>query len=167
LLPEGDGITKPIKVSDIMVKDVVTIDANHKVKYAVEIMNRFSIGCLPVLDDDYLIGLITERDILYRIIAADKDPETTLVKDIMSWPVITVGPDLYLEDAIEIMTKRKIKKLPVAERHNDKFKIIGLVTLTDIVRVQPKLIELMNELFELEKESPPKRMEKVMNYYIV
>jgi len=111
-------------------------------------MNRFSIGCLPVLEDDYLVGLITEHDLLNRIIAAGKDPERTLVRKIMSWPVITVGPDISLEDAIEIMSRKKIKKLPVAERYNHKFKIIRFVTLTDIIRLQPKLIELMNKLFE-------------------
>jgi CBS-domain-containing membrane protein len=61
----------------------------------------------------------------------------------------------------------RIKKLIVAQEEDEKKKLVGLVTLTDITRIEPALIETLKALFEASKEAPPKRMEKVMNYYIV
>jgi CBS-domain-containing membrane protein len=68
---------------------------------------------------------------------------------------------------VKLMVKNRIKKLPVMERFRGVERLVGLVTLTDIARVQPRLIETLKELFEQEHEELPKRMEKVVNYYIV
>ena len=158
---------KPITIRDVMVKNVITVNPDYTVKHAASIMNRFGMGCVVVLQDEEVVGIVTERDMLKRIVAIARDPEKTFVRDIMTKPVIVVGPDLSLERAIELMFKHRIKKLPVMERLRGKDKLIGLVTITDIARLQPKLMEMLRGLFSQEDGPPPKSMEKVMNYYLV
>ena len=157
----------PFTIRDAMVRSVVTVEADYTVKHAVNLMNRFEIGCLVVVEDERVVGIMTERDVLVRIVAEDRDPRKTLVSEIMSRPVIVVDPDTPLEEAVKMMVKNRIKKLPVMERFRGVERLVGLVTLTDIARVQPRLIETLKELFEQEQEELPKRMEKVVNYYIV
>jgi CBS-domain-containing membrane protein len=154
-----------LKVKDVMVKDVITVEADYTVKYAAKTMNRMGIGCLIVLEKGKVVGILTERDLLKKIVAVAKDPEKTFVKDIMSRPVFVVRPDAPLEEAVEMMYKKKIKKLPVMEDPDKNKRLVGLVTLTDICRFQPKIIKTLKKLFG--REAPPESMQKVINYYIV
>jgi CBS-domain-containing membrane protein len=85
----------------------------------------------------------------------------------MSKPVVTVKPDVELEAAVELMFKHRIKKLPVVEEREGKSVLVGLVTLTDIARLHPALIETLKKLFQMVGEAPPKSIEKVIGYYIV
>jgi CBS-domain-containing membrane protein len=102
---------------------------------------------------------------LERVIVAAADPEKTIVEQIMSKPVVTVEPETMLDDAVELMFKHRIKKLPVVEGRDGK--LVGLVTLTDIARINPALMKTLRELFEARNEAPPRSVEKVMNFYIV
>lgn len=156
-----------MKIRDLMIREVITVESDYTVKHAVDIMNRCGIGCVVVLDKERVVGILTERDVLKRVVAVTKDPEKTFVREIMSRPVIVVGPDTVLEDAIRLMFKYKIKKLPVMEPYQGKEELVGLVTLTDIARIEPKLIEKLRDLFLKGMEAPPHSIEKVMNYYIV
>jgi len=156
-----------MKIRDLMIGKVITVDSDYTVKHAADIMNRCGVGCVVVLEKERVAGILTERDILKRIVAVAKDPEKTFVREIMSRPVIVVGPDAVIENAVMLMFKHKIKKLPVMERRRGKEELVGLVTLTDIARVQTNLIRQLREHFEREGETPPKSMRKVMNYYIV
>ena len=156
-----------VKIRDLMIREVITVDSYYTVKYAADIMNRYEVGCVVVLEKERVVGILTERDILKRMVAVARDPEKTFVREVMSRSVIVVGPDVALEDAIMLMFKHKVKKLPVMESHNGKEELVGLVTLTDIARVQTNLIRQLGEHFEREGETPPKSMEKVINYYIV
>lgn len=156
-----------MEIRYLMIRDVITVDSDYTVKHTADIMNRGGIGCVVVLENERVSGILTERDILKRIVAVARDPEETFVREIMSKPVIVVGPNATLEDTVRLMFKHKIKKLPVMERHLGKEELVGLVTLTDIARMQTDLIKELRKLFSREREAPPKSMEKVMNYYIV
>jgi len=156
-----------MKIRDLMIREVITVDSDYTVKHAVDIMNRFGIGCVVVLEKERVAGILTERDVLKRAVAVARDPEKTFVREVMSRPVIVVGPDFALEDTVMLMFKHKIKKLPVMESRCGKDELVGLVTLTDIASVQTNLIVQLREHFEREGENPPKSMEKVINYYIV
>jgi len=96
-------------------------------------MCQFGIGYVVVLENERVVGIVTERDLLKRIVAATRDPEKTFVREIMSKPVIVVGPDLALEDAVKLMFKHKIKKLPVIGGYPRR--LVGLVILTDVARL--------------------------------
>jgi CBS domain-containing protein len=143
-----------------MVKEVVTIDANKSAKDAADVMNRYEIGCLIVVRRGKAIGILTERDVLKRVVSEAHDPKVTRVKDIMSKPLIVVESDTELEDAARLMFKMKIKKLPIIHEG----KLSGLVTLTDLARFQPQMIKVLKQLSRLEHA--PKRMQKVLDYYI-
>ena len=149
-----------LKVKDVMVTDLVTIKADISVKKAVKVMNDFEIGCLIVVEKGQAIGIVTERDILKRIVVEGRDPEKTLVGEVMSKPLIVTSPETSLEEAIESMFKHKIKKLPVVEGG----KLVGLVTFTDIARIQPVMEKILRKL--MEKYEVPRRISKVVRYYI-
>jgi CBS domain-containing protein len=96
-----------------------------------------------VVNKGKLSGIVTERDMIRKMIAKGKNPPKTLVKTIMTKDVIMVGPETDIEDASEVMITKKIKKLPVLD--NDS--LIGIVTAMDIVAAQPKLMKQISELF--------------------
>lgn len=150
-----------LKVEDVMIKDVITVDASLTVKEAAQIMNKFEIGCLLALKDGKAIGILTERDLLKRVVAESRDAKKTKVTDVMSAPLIVVEPDMELEDAAKLMFEMKIKKLPVV----DGKRLVGLITLTDIARFQPQIMKILKQLSK--RQAVPKRMKKVMDSYIV
>jgi len=117
------------KVKDFMVRDVVTVGAGATVWEAVGLMNKHEIGCLVVMKRAKPIGIVTERDMLKRVLAGLKDPEKVKVREIMSKPLVAVKPQMDIEDAAGTMLGRRIKKLPVVENGC----LVGLVTLTDLV----------------------------------
>lgn len=143
-----------------MVKEVVIIDENSTVKEAVDKMNRADIGSIIVARDGEPTGIITERDLLKRIIAEGKDAENTKAKDIMSSPLTFILPDADLEAVAHLMFKKRIKKLPVI----DGKRLVGLLSLTDIARCQ----HISKVLLALaSRKDTPKSIKKVVDYYIV
>ncbi len=150
-----------LNVEDVMVDKVITIEADATVHEAVRIMNKHEIGCLVAVLKGKPVGIITERDMLKRVLAKSMDPEKVKVSDIMSVPLIVGKPGMEIEDAVKLMFKTKIKKLPVVHRG----RLLGLVTLTDITRFQPHMIRILKKLSVTEL--PPKRLRKVLDYYVV
>jgi CBS domain-containing protein len=150
-----------LKVEDVMVKEVITIDENSSVKEAAEVMNKFEIGCLIAVKKGKAMGIITERDLLKRVVADVKDAARAKVKDIMTSPLVVVEPNMELEDAVKLMFQMKIKKLPVV----DGKRLVGLVSLTDIARFQPQMIKILKQL--ATRQTAPKSMKKVIDYYVV
>jgi len=140
-----------------MVQDVITVEETTTVKKAVELMNKHEIGCLIVMKREKPAGIVTERDMLNRILLKSKDPEKIKVSEIMSKPLIAGKPQMNIEDAAKLMFKRNIKKLPVTD--NDH--LVGLVTLTDLVRSK-QIIKLLKKL---PAKETPKRMKKVVDYF--
>jgi len=151
-----------LKVEDVMVEGVVTIDADATVMEAVKLMNENEIGCLIVMRRGRAVGIITERDLLKRVIAKSKNPRKIKVREIMTKPLIAGQPNMDLEEATRLMFKMKIKKLPVVESHG---KLLGLITLTDVARFQPQMIRILKKLSS--RTAAPKRMQKVVDYYVV
>jgi CBS domain-containing protein len=114
-----------------MVQEIIKIRADATVKEAVEMMNKHGIGCLIAIKNEKPIGIMTERDILKRVIPESKNPEKAQVSEVMSTPLIAGGPDMYVEDAAKLMFKKNIKKLPIMK----KGKLVGLLTISDIARI--------------------------------
>jgi CBS domain-containing protein len=158
---------KMLTVRDVMVDKVITIRSDENARLAARTMGEHSIGCLVVLENGKVFGIVTERDLLDRVLAVAADPEKTQIRQVMSTPLVTVRPDMDLEEAVEVMFRHRIKKLPVVEEREGKRVLVGLVTLTDIARLHPALIKTLRKFFEMIGEAPPKSMEKVMNFYIV
>ena len=149
------------KVKDVMVTNVATVDIGVNIRKAVERMNNHEIGCLVVLEKGNFAGILTERDVLKRVVAKARNPDKTLVGDVMSKPLTVVSPEASLEQALELMFEKRVKKLIVAK---DK-ELVGLITMTDIARIHTAMVEHIKRL--AAKYDIPKRMEKVIHYYVV
>jgi CBS domain-containing protein len=150
-----------LKTGDVMVREVITIDENASVKEAADIMNQFEIGSIIATRKGKAVGIITERDLLKRIVAEGKNAKKTRVKDIMSSPLVVITPNTDLEEAARLMFEKKIKKLPVIDQN----RLVGLVSLTDIARFQPETIKILQKLAAMQ--DTPKSIKKVLEYYIV
>jgi len=150
-----------LKVDDVMVENIITVDSDATVMEAVELMNKHEIGCLIVTRKEKAVGIVTERDFLKRVLAESRDPKKIKVRQIMSKPLIFGEPDMDIEDAARLMFRKKIKKLPVVENG----RLLGLVTLTDLARFQPQIMKLLKKI--ANRELPPRRMKKVFDYYVV
>ena len=127
-----------LKVEDVMVEDVISVPEKTTVKEAAELMNQNEIGCLIVVKNGKPVGIVTETDMVKRVILSLVDPEKTRVSEIMSEPLVVGNPQMGVDEASKIMQRQKIKKLPVVE----KDRLVGLVTTTDIVR-SPEVMKMM------------------------
>jgi len=119
-----------LQVKDVMVTNLITIEADDTVKKAAELMDKHDIGCLIVVSCGNPIGIVTERDMLQRIMLQKRDIAKTRVGNIMSAPLIATTPETDIRDAVRLMNERRIKKLPVVQEGE----LIGLVSLTDVMR---------------------------------
>ena len=102
------------KVKDFMTKGVLTIDEDKSVLEAAELMSRKEVGDVVVLEGEIPRGIVTERDFVRKVVAK-KRPLDTKISDVMSKPLITIGPDEDLVKAAEVMREHNIRKLPVVQ----------------------------------------------------
>jgi CBS domain-containing protein len=116
-------------VKEIMTKEVVTIDPNKTVFEAAELMSSKGVGCVIVVIKAFPVGIITERDIVRRIVAKRSSPDGK-VTEVMTKTVITVDPDTSLKEAARTMSTNKIRRLPVLKSN----KLVGIVVASDFVR---------------------------------
>ena len=137
-------------VSEIMVKDVVSIQSDDTVMDACKKYKDQGVGCLVVMKKNLVVGIVTERDIIERVIVGQKNPQKAKVEEIMSRNIKTVHASATIEKAADIMKKNHIKKLPVILNNE----IVGIVTVTDIANILPhfsKEILLEKEAFRFVK----------------
>lgn len=131
-----------LRIEEIMTKNVVTLGGKATIREAVAIMDEHGIGCLVVVQDESPIGIITERDILKRVLLEAKDPSTMKVFQIMSAPLFFGDSEMNVQDAVKLMTGKKIKKLPIIENG----RLVGMITLTDIARSIAYLEHLFSKM---------------------
>lgn len=132
---------RKLPVKDIMSKKPIVVKAGTTIKEAAKVMKKNSVGSLIVMQKERPIGIITERDILLKVIAGDKTPAKTKIREIMTSPVVTIGPNTDVAEAAKKMAKLNIRRLPVVQ----KDELQGVVTENDILRIAPTLIELTRE----------------------
>jgi CBS domain-containing protein len=150
-------IVIPIKAENVMATEVVVMDENVFVKQAAEIMAQQGVSAIIVTSEGKAKGIVTERDILKRIVVEDKDARKTKLKEIMSSPLVTIEPTTNLDEAARLMFEKKIKNLPVVHEN----RLIGLINLQDICLLQPEILKILRETMET-----PKNLQKVLRYYI-
>ncbi|MCR4772686.1 MAG: CBS domain-containing protein [Oscillospiraceae bacterium] len=120
-----------MKISELVIASPVSVQTDDSVASAARLLSRRNIGALPVTDaDGRLSGMITDRDIVLRCVAAGRDPEGTCVGEIMSERVVSVSPDAEASEAAELMSREKIRRLPVVRDG----RLCGVLSLSDIVR---------------------------------
>ncbi|MCS4538265.1 MAG: CBS domain-containing protein [Thaumarchaeota archaeon] len=135
-------------VSDVMSKPVRTVPQSSPMPNAIRDMANHRIGCLVVTRKEEPVGIITEGDILRRGLAADLNLKTMKVGELMSAPLITITDDATIEAAASMMTAKGIRRLPVLK----KGKLVGVITATDIIRKEPLLVRLLDELIKSKRK---------------
>jgi CBS domain-containing protein len=114
-------------ISEIMTKHVETCSLLDNVFEVAVKMKAWNVGAVPIVDNDRLVGMITDRDIVVRCIA-EKHPASSKVEEIMSSQIITIGPDATTQEAAKLMSKHQIRRLPVVEGD----RLVGIVALGDL-----------------------------------
>jgi len=141
------------KVRDVMTTGPVCVTPDTPVSVVAEVMETDDIGAVPVVEDDRLTGVITDRDIVIRAVAKGKDPRGMQVRDIYSREVVVVTPDDKLQDVVSIMSKEQIRRLPVVDEEN---RVVGMVAQADIaIQAKEKMVGEMVE--EISKPTPAVR----------
>ncbi|MCH7702415.1 MAG: CBS domain-containing protein [Planctomycetes bacterium] len=109
--------------------DVATIGPNATVLDAARLMNQQHIGALPVTRRDKIVGILTERDILNRVVAVEHSPAETIIKDVMTTPVACCRRDTQEPECRAVMRKKRIRHLPVVEDGH----LVGMISIGDII----------------------------------
>ena len=131
-----------VLVRDVMSKDIRVVRPDTSVKEVVATMNKFDIGSIVVVQGDRPVGIITERDILRRLVEPCLAPETLTARQIMTSPVLTISETANIEETAKLMARKRVKKLPVINNG----KLVGMITYTDIVAKVPTLLSILEEL---------------------
>ncbi|MCX6774194.1 MAG: CBS domain-containing protein [Candidatus Micrarchaeota archaeon] len=139
-----------IKVKDVMVKRIITMDANKAIAEAAKKMAQNEIGSVIIINDKKEVkGIVTERDLVRRVIAKGIDAKKEKVGKIMTRGIVTVSPDMEIEKAAKLMIKEGVKKLPVIDK---KGILIGIISEDDMSKAWPGLIDIAEERGYLKAE---------------
>ncbi len=120
-----------MEAKDVMSEDVVTISVNENVVSAAKLMAENNISCVVVVNNETIVGILTETDLLRKVAGQNKDYGKIPISEIMSSPVIDITPELPVLEVSRIMNEKGIRRLPVIDRN----RLVGIVTQTDMVRV--------------------------------
>ena len=137
-----------MQVKDLMNPSVVTIEPTSSAALAARIISRHNVGALPVCGEDRrLRGMVTDRDIVLRCIAAEEDPAQTPVRDIMTRGCATVSPGDDCRKATQLMSAHQVRRLPVVENG----KLVGMISLSDVARSGRFDLEAAQALCEISE----------------
>jgi CBS domain-containing protein len=124
-------------LGDEMNKDVTLIHPDKSVKYAGQILKAVDIGCLIVMDEHGPVGILTERDIVQKVVAEGENPDEVKVRDVMTKDLITLEKQNTVEEAVDTMNRNHIKKIPITEDGQ----VVGIVTMTDMLKTLRRIEE--------------------------
>ncbi|MCX6642469.1 MAG: CBS domain-containing protein, partial [Candidatus Bathyarchaeota archaeon] len=119
-------------------------EAGQNVLQAAELMGEKGVSSLPVVSKGKLIGIVTEKDMVIRVVARGLNGKKLLVEEIMSYPVAITFPETQLEDATKIMLSKRVRKLPVVEDGH----VIGILSLTDVAKAYPEVYSTLKKIVD-------------------
>jgi CBS domain-containing protein len=131
-----------LSVSDVMSRRLITADVSETADRLGRIMADESVGCVIVTRDNHPVGIVTERDLVVKLVSRNAQPSKVKAKDIMSTPLITIPPDKSVELASREMARRRIRRLPVVQGN----KLIGMVSDSDLLTVSSELSEILRDV---------------------
>ncbi|HEV3408605.1 MAG TPA: CBS domain-containing protein [Gaiellaceae bacterium] len=122
------------QIRDVMTSNPTTVERSTNILEAAKVMAGEDVGPLPVTDGGRLVGIVTDRDIVTRVLAEERDPQSTTVGDICSSDLVTVTPEDDLDQALRTMASAQVRRLPVVEGD----RIVGIVAQADVARQAPE-----------------------------
>jgi signal-transduction protein with cAMP-binding, CBS, and nucleotidyltransferase domain len=145
----GDKIMKTgYKVCDAMTRQPVVVSPKASLQECAKIMGDEHVGAVIVKEGDVLAGIITEQDIVRKSVILDDKPSSRTAKDIMETGMHTIEPEKDIYDALVHMKEHNIRHLPVTDGKG----MLGLLTLKDVLKIEPQLFDLLVEKFEVREE---------------
>lgn len=127
------------QIAALMTRDPVTVGPLDTLQRAAQLMAEFNVGSLPVCRDELLLGLVTDRDITVRAVAAGLDPATTTVGEVMSEaPLLTCAQDAEISEALLDMARQQVRRLPVVDAAR---RLVGIVSLGDFAARRPQGVQ--------------------------
>jgi CBS domain-containing protein len=152
------GLRTKMLVRDVMSSPVVTMDEDETANKAAENMDMKDLGAVIVQNKaGKSIGIITERDIVKRVVSKNLKPDTVKAKEIMTTPLVMIEPEASISDAARRMTRLDIRRLGVLYKGN----LVGIISSKDILGVMPELIEIMQERSRIEGAARTEDLEEV------
>lgn len=141
------GLRTKMLVKDIMSSPVVTLEEYATSNKVASLMDKNDLGCVIVTNKTgNPVGIITERDMVLRVIAKNLRPDTTKAKEIMTSPLVTIDPEATISEAARRMSRLDIRRLAVVYKGN----LVGIVSSRDILAVMPELLEIIQERNRIE-----------------
>ena len=140
-----------VRVGQCMTVGVFTLPANKTIVDAARLLRKTSIGSIIVMQKGKAKGIITERDIVYKVVAVGRDPKKTKLASVMSRPLKVIKASDKVESAASALRANKIKRLPVVDK---KGKLVGIITEGDLLRVYPGMVDVVSEMQEIRKSKP-------------
>jgi CBS domain-containing protein len=137
-------------VNDVMIRDVVTIDASATLLHAAERMRDANVGMLPVMEDDALRGIVTDRDLVVRAVTRDVRPSEVRITECLSEPPRFAEPEWTLEEAMDEMARQQVGRLPVVDPAG---RVIGVVTLSSLALRSPRKQEALETAQAVSRRS--------------
>jgi CBS domain-containing protein len=119
------------KIRDFMTSNPRRLDSGSNASEAARLMRDEDVGLVPVVDGERLVGTVTDRDIALRVVAEGKAPESTTVGEIASREIVTIDPQQDLDEALRLMARHQVRRLPVVEEDG---KLVGIVAQADIAQ---------------------------------
>jgi CBS domain-containing protein len=119
------------KIRDAMTSNPCSVDADKPVAYAAQMMRDENVGLAPIVEGDRLVGAVTDRDIAIRVVAEGKDPKATTVLEIASTDLVTIDPQQNLDEALRLMAKHQVRRLPVVEEDD---RLVGVLAQPDVAK---------------------------------
>ena len=144
-LGEKKEMSKEIIVKEAMKTNLAIVNPDISILESAKIMKKRKIGNVLVTKGELLVGILTESDIIKKVVSEGKKPEDVKVSEVMSTPVIVIDPYVNLEEAMKTMGKCNVRRLPVIE--DDE--LIGIITQKDISRLSPILHEISREWYDI------------------
>ncbi|MBI3413308.1 MAG: CBS domain-containing protein, partial [Candidatus Aenigmarchaeota archaeon] len=141
---------EPAKVKDAMTRRIVTVGESASVQAAAELMKKRRVGSLIVMRGKNPVGIVTESDMIKKVVSRDLSAANLDVKEIMSKPLRYLSPEDNLNEAARKMIASKVRRLPVVK----KGELIGILTHTDIARVAPSMVEILSERVGMREGQP-------------
>lgn len=139
-----------MKVKNVMSTNVICVEPNESAAVAARLLSRFNVGALPVCTKDgRLRGMVTDRDIVLRCVAADDDAQSVKVSEIMTRRIYSVDAQESIQNASALMARRQVRRLPVEEDG----KLVGMVSLGDVAKLHDYTTEAAEALGEISKNT--------------
>jgi CBS domain-containing protein len=132
-------------VKDVMTSNPCTIDADQTVAYAARMLKQENVGIAPIVEGNRLVGTLTDRDIVVRIVADGRDPQMVKVREVASTDLVTVDPQQDLDEALRLMASHQVRRLPVVEEDG---RVVGVLAQADVAKEgkDKKTGELVEEI---------------------